>query len=301
MRMAIGLRYMIEGAFYFSLMSVFAKLAGATLPFQEVVLGRSIVALVLSLWVLRRDKVSVWGVNRPLLALRGILGFGGLCAFFYSVVAMPLADATVIHYTNPVMVAVLAAVFLSERPKPRVILGSVAALVGVVLIARPAFLFGVESTLPTNAVLAAVAGAIFSAAAYTVVRRLGQTDHAIVVVFWIPLMSLPFVLPWTLLTGRWPTWIEVLWMVGVGVSEQIGQIRLTQGLALERAGKAMTMTYLQVVFAFAWGAMLFDEFPTFLALAGASVVFLSTIWVARGDRQVASPSKSLAISSRIDG
>jgi drug/metabolite transporter (DMT)-like permease len=297
MRLAIGLRYMIEGAFYFSLMSVFAKLAGATLPFQEVVLGRSIVALGLSLWMLRRARVSVWGVNKPLLALRGILGFGGLCCFFYSVVAMPLADATVIHYINPVLVALLAAIFLGERPRLAVAMGSVLALLGGVLIARPAFLFGADASLPTLAVFAALGGAAFSAAAYTVVRKLGQTDHAVVVVFWIPLMSLPFVLPWVALTGRWPTWIEILWMVGVGVSEQMGQIRLTQGLALERAGKAMSMTYLQVVFAFVFGLAFFDEVPTMLAILGAGIVFVSTLWISSLESR---PAKLGGIVADID-
>ena len=288
--MPAGLRYMIEGAFWFSLMSVFAKLAGAHLPFQEVVLGRSIVALLLSYWMVRRARVSPLGVNRRLLALRGLLGLGGLCCFFYSVVALPLAEATVIHYTNPVMVALLAALFLSESITPRVAMGAVAALVGVALIAQPAFIFGGEGALPALAVWAAVAGAAFSAAAYTIVRRLGATDHAGVVVLWIPLMSIPFVLPWTLLTGRVPTALECLWMVLVGVTEQFGQVRLTQGLALEKAGRAVTMTYLQVVFAFAWGMAFFDEVPTTTALVGAAVVFAATLWVAK--RRPASVSRN---------
>lgn len=284
---------MVEGAFYFSLMSVFAKLAGENLPFQEVVLGRSLVALGMSYWTLRRLRIDPWGHNRKLLALRGILGFGGLCCFFYSVVAMPLADATVIHYTNPVMVALLAAAFLGERFTSKEMLGALAALVGVTLIARPAFLFGEGTSLPTLPVLAAIAGAAFSAAAYTAVRQLGKTDHPVVVVFWIPVMSLPFVLPWTLMTGRWPTALEILWMLGVGVSEQIGQIRLTQGLALEPAGRAVTMTYLQVVFAFIWGLALFGEVPNVGALAGAAVVFVATVWVAR--RRDSSPKNLRAI------
>lgn len=280
MKFPLGLRYMIEGAFYFALMSVFAKLAGKDMPFQQVVLGRSIVAMAMSYWSIRRLGLNPWGNNKVLLASRGFLGFVGLCFFFYSVVALPLADATVIHYTNPVMVAVLAALFLGEAVTRRVVFGAIAALIGVSLIARPAFLFGDANALPTIPVLAAVGGAATSAAAYTIVRQLAKTDHPMVVVFWIPLMSLPFVLPWTLLTGKVPTALEVLWLLGVGVSEQIGQVRLTQGLALEPAGRAITMTYLQVVFAFIWGIALFREVPSALALLGAGVVFASTVWVA---------------------
>lgn len=268
---SLGLRYMVESAFYFSLMSVFVKLAGQTVPVSHIVLARSVVAFTLSLVMLRMQGIPVFGVRRDLLALRGAFGVGGLICFYYSVTELPLADATTIHYTNPIMVALAAGFFLSEKITRGVVAATLACVVGVILVARPEFLFGGE-TVNQLAVWAAVGGAVFSAGAYTTVRKLGQTDHPLVVVFWFPMIALPFVLPWAIWNGYVPSLYELLILLGVGVSTQFAQVRMTQGLQLESAARATSMTYLQVVFAFVWGLILFGEVPSWTALAGACMI-----------------------------
>lgn len=278
----LGLRYMAESALYFSIMSVLVKWAGQTVPFQEIVLARTVVAFVLSYAMIRRARISPWGVRKDLLLLRGALGFGGLCCFYYAITHLPLADATVIHYTNPVFVGLLAGLFLSERMHPAVIASAFAALAGVVLIAQPSFLFGTDSArLDLFGVGVAVAGALISSAAYTTVRKLGETEHPVVVVFWFPMVSLPFALPWAISTGYVPDLGELALLLGVGISTQFAQVRMTQGLQLEKAARATAMTYLQVVFAFVWGMLLFDEFPDAFGFAGAAIVLVATFFVTR--------------------
>lgn len=282
--LSLGLRYMIESAFYFSIMSVLVKLAGKTVPFQEIVLARTAVAFFASIAMLKAKAISPWGNNRKLLALRGALGFTGLGCFYYSITHLPLADATVIQYTNPVLVALLAALVLGERLTLGVVVSALCCLIGVIMIARPAFLFGAGTSLPPIALAAAITGAVVSSAAYTVVRKLGSTDHALVVVFWFPLVCLPFAIPWALSTGYVPNLTELGILLAVGVVTQAAQVRMTQGLQLETAGRATSMTYLQVVFAFLWGVLLFDEVPEVPAIIGAATVLTGIILVARSRR-----------------
>ncbi|MEZ4458560.1 MAG: DMT family transporter [bacterium] len=282
--MTLGLRYMVESAFYFSIMSVLVKFAGRTVPFQEIVLARTAVAFVASIVMLRARGISVWGVNRPLLVLRGVLGFVGLVCFYYSITHLPLADASVIQYTNPVLVAVLAALLLGEALTVGVVVSAIACFIGVVMIARPAFLFGAHEPLPPVALAAAITGALVSSFAYTVVRKLGATDHPIVIVFWFPLVALPFALPWAISTGYVPNVHELALLLGVGIATQAAQVRMTQGLQLEQAGRATSITYLQVVFAFVWGLLLFDEVPAWPAVLGAVTVLAAVVFVARSRR-----------------
>ncbi|NIP79974.1 MAG: EamA/RhaT family transporter, partial [Gemmatimonadetes bacterium] len=61
---------MAGAAFFFSIMSVLVKVAGRTLPVQEVVLARALVGAVLSWAVLRVRGVSIRGNRRGLLLLR---------------------------------------------------------------------------------------------------------------------------------------------------------------------------------------------------------------------------------------
>lgn len=266
-----GLLFMAASAFWFSLMSLLVKVAGQRLPFQEVVLARAAISLALSWIALRRAGRRPWGRRRRLLVLRGMLGFLALSCFYYALVHLPLADATVIQYTNPVFTAVIAAFALRERLGGREAACVGASLVGVVLVARPAFLFGGGGLEPA-AVVVALVGAVLSAAAYVTVRKLGETEHPLVIVFYFALVSTVGALPATVPVALWPTTPEWLILLGVGVTTQLGQVYLTRGLQRERAGRAMAVAYLQIVFAGAWGILFFRELPDAWGLAGAALV-----------------------------
>ncbi|MFP4623024.1 MAG: DMT family transporter [Gemmatimonadota bacterium] len=276
---------MAAAAFFFSLMSVGVKLAGRTLPIQEVVLARAAVGAGLSWLSLRRRGVSPRGHRHGLLLLRGVLGYIALSCFFFALTRLPLADATVIQYTNPIFTALLAAVFLAETIRGRDLGLALLSLAGVVLMTRPGFLFGgLDQRLDPLAVVVAVTGALFSAAAYVTVRRLGRTEDPVVVVFWFAAVATVASVPFTALDPVLPTATEWLLLLGIGGVTQLAQVFVTRGLREERAGRAMTVAYMQIVFAALWGALLFAEVPDLWGAAGALLIILGTAGIARGGR-----------------
>ena len=273
---------MVLAAFFFSLMALLVKMAGQRLPTAEMVLARSVVAVVLSYGMLRRARVAPWGQRKGLLIFRGLAGFAGLLCMFYALTKLPLADATVIVYTNPVFTAILAALFLREMMGAREVLGLLLSLAGVVLVAQPAFLFGADAdSLDLFAVGIALLGAIFASAAYVSVRKLGETEHYLVVVFYFPLVATPASIPFMISEALWPTPAEWLMLLGIGVITQIAQVYLTKGLHTEKAGRAMSMSYVQILFAALWGFLFFSEVPDLLSIAGALLVVAGTVVVAR--------------------
>ncbi len=273
---------MAGAAFFFSIMSLLVKTAGQRLPVQEVVLARSAVGAGLSWWYLQRRGIPARGTRRGLLFLRGLLGYGALSCFFFAVVHLPLADATVMQYTNPVFTAVLAAIFLSEALRIRDVGLVLLSLMGVVLMMRPGFLFGGGGVrLDPVAVGIALLGALFSATAYVVVRHLTRTEDPLVIVFHFAIVATVASIPFTIAHATPPTAVEWLALIGIGVVTQVAQIFLTRGLREERAGRAMTVGYLQIVFAAAWGVLFFHEVPDAWAFAGAGLIVIGTAGVAR--------------------
>jgi drug/metabolite transporter (DMT)-like permease len=277
---APGVRYMVAGAFFFSIMSLMVKAVGMRLPSQQVVLVRSAIMLALCFWTMKHLRIDRWGTNRRLLVVRGVMGFLALSAFYYAVIHLPLADATVIQYTNPVFAALLAARFLGERIGVRLGASVAVSLVGVLLVARPSFLFGGGAGPPPLAVAIGLGGAVFSGMAYVAVRRLGQTDHPLVIIFYFSLVSVVGSLPSAVPRWVWPTAMEWLLLLGVGVTTQAGQVFLTRGLRLEPAGRATAIGYLQIVFAAAWGALFFAEIPDAATLAGTALIVGGTLALA---------------------
>lgn len=277
----IGLRHMAASAFFFSTMGFVTKLLGQRVPAMEIVFARILVTFVLSFLALRRARVSPLGNDFRLLLARGVAGFTALSCYFFAVTRLPLADATVIQFTNPLLTAVLAALVLGERLDGRVAFGALLCALGIVLVARPSFLFGTGTHLPPVHVAVALTGAFFSAVAYVVIRRIGATEHPAAVVFSFPLVGLPLSLPFAFV-GSWvvPSPRELVLLLAVGVLAQLGQVELTKGLRLEPAGRATSVTYVQIVLAYVWGLAFLGESPEASSLAGAFLVVSGTLVVA---------------------
>ena len=171
---------------------------------------------------------------------------------------------------------------LGERTDRSLAASVLLGTLGVLLVTRPAFLFGAHAApLDSWGVAAALCGAVLTAVAYVGVRELSRTEHPLVIVLWFPLVSLPASVPATVVQGVWPHGFEWFALLGVGVFAQIGQVCLTRGLALEPAGRAMALSYVQIAFAALWGVLFFDEIPALPTGIGIALVIASTAIGAR--------------------
>jgi drug/metabolite transporter (DMT)-like permease len=142
-------------------------------------------------------------------------------------------------------------------------------------------LFG-GAPLDTLGVAASLAGALLSGLAYVSVRKLRETDHPLTVVFWLSWVGVMIALPFAIAGWVNPRPLDWLLLVAVGLTTQVAQVFMTRGLHLETAGRAVAVGYLQVVFAFLWGWAIFGDTPVATGLAGAALVVVSTLLVARG-------------------
>ncbi|MFM7647863.1 MAG: DMT family transporter, partial [Cyanobium sp.] len=274
---------MVASALSFSLMGVCVKQVGSRIPAAEVVLVRALVSVVLSWLLVRRAGISPWGQRRGLLVLRGAIGSVALLCVYIALTELPLASATVLQYTYPTFTALLAWLLLGEPIGRRVLLAVLLGWTGVLLVARPGQLLGAAgslagaTTLAGPAVLIAVAGALCTALAYVSVRSLARSEHPLVIVFYFPLVAVPLSLPLVLLNPVWPTPLELLWLLGVGMFTQLGQVFLTSSLVALPAARATAISYVQVAFAGIWGWLLFGELVDGWTVAGAALVLAATL------------------------
>ena len=266
---------MMASALGFSVMSVLVKVASQRLPTGEIVLARAVVTLVISYAMVLRAGLHPWGTNKRGLVFRGVLGFGGLTFYYLAIAHLPLADATTIQNTTPVLTAVLAWWILRESIGWTTAFAIACGIGGVLLIVHPS-----GAGLDPLGVGVALAAATTSAIAYVTVRQLARTEHPLVIVFYFPLVATPLAVPWAVATWVTPQPIDWLLLVAIGIATQVGQVFLTMGLALEKAGKATSVGYLQVAFAMFWQWVVFDAPPTAWTIGGAVLIVAGTIAVA---------------------
>jgi drug/metabolite transporter (DMT)-like permease len=145
----------------------------------------------------------------------------------------------------------------------------------------------------------ALIGSLFSAGAYVMVRRL-RGEAPVVVVFYFALVSVMGSIPAAIPTFVVPRGWDWLLLASVGVSTHLGQLSLTRGLQQEAAGRAMSVGYVQIVFATLWGMTLFSDFPDRWTLSGALLIVLSTFALARTGPRVAPSATEPPRSARQD-
>jgi drug/metabolite transporter (DMT)-like permease len=224
-----------------------------------------------------------------------VLGFTALSCFYFALTRLTLADATVLQFTSPVFTAMLAAVALGERLEWKSAALILLSLVGVSLVARPAFLFGsLAAPLDPLAVVVTLTGAMLSAGAYVTVRRLNATEDPLVIVFYFATFSMVASVPIVAPHAAMPHGAEWLVLLGVGLTTMAAQVALTNALRLEEAARAIPVGYLQIVFATLWGVLFFREYPDALGLLGAAMVVVGTFGIGRARRHVPLPPSEVA-------
>ena len=271
-----GARALVLSSLAFSLMTVCVKQLGGRIPVTEIVLARSVISIMLTGVGLRMARVNPLGNKRGLLLARGLAGSLALLCFFEAVTSLPLASATVLQYTYPTFTAGAAWILLAEPLRRRIGLAVAVGWIGVVLVIQPQWIGHGMATLALIPVLLGLAGALCTALAYVCVRKLSVTEHPLVIILYFPLVSIPISLPAVIQQGVMPSGLDWLWLLGVGVLTQLGQIWVTRGLSCLPAARATSLNYVQVVFAATWGWIWFHETVNVLTLAGAGLVLIAS-------------------------
>jgi drug/metabolite transporter (DMT)-like permease len=270
-------------------------------PTFTLVFYRSVVQALLSGVLLLRERKNPLGGTAGdvgvLLALRAASGSLAVAALFYAVQHLPLPDAVTLQFTTPVFAAAAAVPLLGEPWRRSDAYGAALCLSGVLMIARPSWLFGAGGGAAAataaaaasggNAVATAVglAGAALAALAYVLVRRIGSRADANTMVFYYAVFSaLTAPLGSRLLGGNgggggtWdvmgtPTASELLVFAGLGVFGFLGQLFTNMGLtACDSAATATLVSNTQIVFAFLFEITILHESLSPWSIAGSALI-----------------------------
>lgn len=258
----------------YALMGVSVKLASESFSPFSVVAGRSIVVVVVAGLMLKARGVRYRVVNRVWMWMRSLLGFTAMCFYFYAISAIPLANAVTIQFTNPLLVALFGVLLLGERVRLRVVVLSLVAFFGVVLIVSPS-----AAAFEPRA-LAAVASALLASIAYIAVRKLHQTDSSESIVMHFALVSLVLSAPAFFLEASEAfTVYALLALGGAGLFAAGGQLFMTYAYRYGRAAHVSTISYATVLFSAVLGFFILGEEPTTTALIGAVLIVSSGVGV----------------------
>ena len=266
---------MILSAFFFCLMTIFVKLVASELETIQIVFFRGVFTLLTTYYLLKKYNASIWGNHRNILFLRGLIGSVALFFVYESLNRLSVPEATVIQYLYPIFTAIFAVFLLNEKLSINIYLAILFGLIGVYTIFEFPFILS-KHIIGLDDLVIALVGSSLTGASYVLVRKcskLGESPYTIM--FYFPffsvLLSLPFMFS-TWITPSFKAWVYILL---IGIFTQLGQLFLTFGYKLLPAGKASSISYIQVPFSIIAGIVIFNDLMTLHFIIGSLIIFIS--------------------------
>lgn len=270
--MAAGL-----GAFFmFSVMFVFAKLLSDRHSVIEIAFYRNLIASMPFLFMafaLGDRNILIIRRKPTIVALRAVLGSITIILTFAAYSLMPMADTQAILFASSLFIPVMGVVFLKEHVGPWRWSAVIAGFAGVVIILQP------SGQVYALGIMVALAAALLQAVMQVVLRYLGGHEEPKTVTFYffvigtlVTALPLPFV-------AVAPTWREIPLLFGVGLSGAIAQWLLSTAFRNAPAAVVSVFNYSGIIWATAFGWMIWNDWPVQAVFVGAAVVIAANVLI----------------------
>jgi drug/metabolite transporter (DMT)-like permease len=236
------------------------------------------VAAIAAAMLAGHGDARIWRTPyRKLLLLRGaMLGTVATC-FMTALIWMPLAEATAIYFTAPLLMVALAPWLLKERVPRSCWAAVTVGFIGMLFIVRPG------GDLPRLGVILMAISAVCYAIFQLLTRRLAgrvpnQVQYAYTALVCLVMTALPA--PFFLPSVRPPTADILLLLLGGGCSAA-AQWLLLAAFARVEAATLAPLNYIQLLLAVLISTLWFQRPPDGLALTGIALIVAAGIYLAR--------------------
>lgn len=292
-----GLLYALAGFCTLSIGDAIIKGMAGEWPAPAMAATRYVVGtIVLAAMLARSEGVEALALPRDKLQwVRGIAISCSAVGMFLAVWIMPLAEATTIAFTQPMITAVLAVLVLREKARPSTWIATAIAFVGVFLVLRPSFeSAGWGALLP-------LIGATGMAVTIIANRKVTGRASILAMQYYMSVTAMIFLLAatlafhWSGLEGfavDMPHWSVLARCAFIGLSATVAQWLIFMGTVKAGAGTVAPMTYGQLLMAVALGATFFGDYPDLTALVGAAIIIAAGLYLWRDGRVRAQPANA---------
>lgn len=265
---------MLVTGFCFVAVTALVKYTGNRIPAPESAFLRYLLGFVFLLLAIRpvlRTKLTArqW----KLFTFRGVCHSGGVMLWFFAMTQIPIAEVTAMNYLAPVYVSIGAVFVLGERLAARRIGAIIAALLGTAVILRPGF------REIDDGHIAMLLCAVVFAGSYLTAKILADEVPASVVVVLLSLFVTIFLAPFAVAVWVTPTMSEIGLLFGVAFFATAGHYTMTLAFASAPVTVTQPVTFLQLVWATALGALVFAEPVDIWVVVGGTVIVAAVSFI----------------------
>jgi drug/metabolite transporter (DMT)-like permease len=246
-------------------------------PFVNLMRYLSVIVVAFAmLW--RHGDLRLWRTpQKPLLLLRGAMLATVATCFMTALIWMPLAEATAIYFTAPLLMVALSPWLLGERVQRSRWVAVTVGFGGMLLIVRPG------NDLPLLGTVLMAVSAVCYAIFQLLTRRLAalvpspvQYAYTALVCLIVTAIPAPFFWP-----AQPVPWHDVLLLLAGGACSAAAQLMLLAAFERVEASTLAPLNYLQLLLAVAISSLWFHRPPDALATAGIALILAAGVYLAR--------------------
>jgi drug/metabolite transporter (DMT)-like permease len=258
-------------------MDMTVKLASAQLSTTQIVWGRYITQCFVIVLIAGRANLATCFRSRALglHIIRALLLFTANFAFMAALRYLPLAEANVIGFASPLLLTALASLVLTEPVGVYRWIAVSAGFAGVLIVLRPGTeLFQWAALLP---LLMAFASALYHVLTPIVAR---VEDPAVSIYFLgiFGALTMSFVVPWFWVAPDMVGWLMLL---VIGVLGTVGHLFIVRAFAHAPASVLAPFFYIHLVWATAYGWLIFGNLPNLATVIGGALIIASGVYIYR--------------------
>lgn len=253
--------------FCVALVGALAKVSGQCTSTGVLLLAQNLICfLFIAPAALRGGRTALRTNRIGMHILRATMGTACWYALFFAITQIPLANATLLTYTAPLWMPLVAWCVTRARISGLTWAGAGLGFAGVLLVLQPQghrFEFGE---------LSALAGAVFLAVAMMSVRWLGATEPVIRILFYYFLLSTVLSVPIAVLDWQPIPAQAWLWLAALGCAQMGSQVLIVVAYRYASAEKVGPFIYSVIVFTALIDWVVWHHAPTPVTYAGMVLV-----------------------------
>lgn len=277
-----GVLWMLASGLSFVGVNGIVRYLGPDLPAAQSAFLRFAFGVVLLLPVV--PSLIRAGFSAPTLRLfgwRGLAHTAAVLFWFYAMARIPVAHATAIGYLNPVILLIAGALLLGEAMTRRKVAAVAVAALGALIVLRP----GIE--VVNSGHLAQIGAAVCFAASYLFAKQLSATVAPTLVVAMMSVCVMIGLAPIALWVWVPVSYAQMGWLALVAALATLGHYLMTRAFQAAPFAVTQPVVFLQLIWATALGALVFDEAADLYVLLGGALIIGAISWVSWQDARAA--------------
>lgn len=202
-------------------------------------------------------------------------------SFFGALRFLPLAEGSAISFLAPMFAIVLSGPVLGEKPTRARWLSAIGGFAGILILVRP----GSAVFHPATALLVLAA---ISNAMYQLLTRKLPNDSAHTTLFYsamVGTIGLSLALPWAPMSETFSV-RDVGFLMLLGLFAGLGHGLLISAYLRAPASLIAPFTYVQMLWATAWGYIVFDQLPDGYSALGMAIIVASGVALVLHERRI---------------